>query len=267
MHEEEHGRPAVEALAQRIDEQQRQIAALTAQLQARGTRARFRFNRLRRSSAALLAAIILPVVFGGVALAAGIPGANGLITGCYDQKSGNLRVVAAEQECNHKEAVLTWSQTGQQGPKGDKGDPGPQGLQGIPGEQGLQGLKGDKGDPGPQGLQGAPGIAGAPGEPGPQGAPGISGYEVVRGETAFNSEAIKVLGVPCPEGKRALGGGAEIFPGLTPGGALRVAPVAITRSVPIPPRYKDWFATATEITPDGGNWSLSVFVICGHVAD
>ncbi len=216
----------------------------------------------------LLGIIFLPVVFGGVALA-GIPDPNGIITGCYDQKSGALRVIdaSAGQQCDAKEAQLTWSQTGPQGPKGDKGDPGPQGLQGIPGEQGLQGLKGDTGDPGPQGLQGVPGMAGAPGEPGPQGAPGISGYEVVRAETDFNSEAIKVLRVACPEGKRALGGGAEVFPGLTSGGALRVAPVAITRNVPIPPGYKDWVAMATEITPDGGSWSLIVFVICGNVVE
>lgn len=185
---------------------------------------------------------------------------------------------------------------GEPGPKGDRGDPGPQG------EPGPQGIQGEPGPQGPAGLNwrgefvgGTAYVAGdavffegssyvaiqptdllpfpgspdwqvlaARGDAGAQGAPGISGYEVVREESAFNSEPIKVLSVSCPTGKQALGGGAEVFPGLVSGG-LRVAPVAITRSVPIPPRYNAWFATATEITPDNGNWSLIVFVICGDV--
>jgi hypothetical protein len=71
--------------------------------------------------------------------------------------------------------------------------------------------------------------------------------------------------VGCPAGKRVLGGGAEVFPGIVAGGGLRVAPDAITRSVPIPPFYDAWFASATEITPDTGNWSLIAYVICGNV--
>jgi len=71
--------------------------------------------------------------------------------------------------------------------------------------------------------------------------------------------------VQCPPGKRALGGGAEVFPGLVSGGGLRLAPVAITRSVPLPSSYDAWFASASEITPDSGNWSLIAFVICGNV--
>lgn len=62
-----------------------------------------------------------------------------------------------------------------------------------------------------------------------------------------------------------LGGGAEVFPGFAPGPNLRVVPVAITRSVPTPPRYNAWLATATEITPDSGNWSVFAFVICANV--
>src|SRR5215213_4752149 len=64
-------------------------------------------------------------------------------------------------------------------------------LTGRAGPQGPTGPKGDKGDPGPE---------------------GISGYEIVVGQTAYDSNSPKNVGVSCPEGKRLLGGSAGAWP-------------------------------------------------------
>jgi hypothetical protein len=65
------------------------------------------------------------LALGSFAVAA-IPGGNGVINGCYDKGSGQLRVTdtatGQPKGCSTKEAPLVWNQ---QGPKGDKGDPGP----------------------------------------------------------------------------------------------------------------------------------------------
>jgi len=286
MSESDQLKQAITALEERVQSQERELVGLR-QVGRRGGGLRAWLSRLRQRGYLAGTVIFLPMLAAGTALAA-IPGANGVITGCYTTSNGQLRVIDAErgEACRTNERQLTWSQTGPQGepgpqgPQGLQGEPGaqgPQGLQGEPGPQGPQGLQGEPGPQGPQGLQGEPGsqgerglqgLQGPPGpqgERGPQGAPGISGYEVVRSETAFNSEASKVLIVVCPAGKRALGGGAEVFPGLVSGGGLRMAPVAITRSVPVQSVDTAWLAMAAEITPDNGNWSLSAFVICGNV--
>jgi hypothetical protein len=64
-------------------------------------------------------------LFGSVALAA-IPGATGVITGCCDKKSGELRVIDAEagKTCKRDEQQISWNQTGPQGLPGPKGDKG-----------------------------------------------------------------------------------------------------------------------------------------------
>ena len=98
-----------------------------------------------------LAAVVVAIaaVAAGSAAFAAIPDGGGLIHGCYDKQSGQLRVTdtATNQPktCTNKELALNWNQQG------------PQGI------QGLQGPKGDKGDPG---------VAGRPGDPGPQGPAG-----------------------------------------------------------------------------------------------
>lgn len=79
----------------------------------------------------------------GIAYAA-IPGANGVIQGCYDDR-GDLRVVEA-LPCPKHHTPLEWNQ---------------QGIQGLKGDQGLQGPQGDKGDKGDPGEPGASGLAAA----------------------------------------------------------------------------------------------------------
>jgi len=68
-------------------------------------------------------------VVGGLAYAA-IPGANGVIQGCYDN-GGNLKVVNG-LPCPKGTAPLQWNQ---QGVKGDKGDTGATGAQGPAGQR------------------------------------------------------------------------------------------------------------------------------------
>ena len=74
---------------------------------------------------------IIAIAAASTAFAA-IPDAGGVIQGCYDKSSGQLRVAdtATNQPkgCSIKEAALTWSQQGPQGApgiQGPKGEPGP----------------------------------------------------------------------------------------------------------------------------------------------
>src|ERR1700730_2265578 len=85
------------------------------------------------------------VLAAGVAYAS-IPGPNGVITGCFATKSGDLRVIDAQAgaQCTKKEQQLTWNQTG---PPGPAGATGPQGAQGPQGPQGATGPAGPQGPP------------------------------------------------------------------------------------------------------------------------
>jgi len=280
MSDERHTQPTLDELAQ-------QVQALTTMLtNARPTRSD-RARRARRLGTSSLIALILALLLGTVALAA-IPGAGGVITGCYTPKLGVLHVidVQAGQQCLRSEQQLTWNQTGPQGLPGPKGAAGVAGAQGLPGVAGAQGLpgvigpqgligsKGDKGDTGPAGPQGLPGAAGAPGLPGnpgpqgaagPAGAPGISGYERVLVESLFDSSTPKQLIAFCPAGKSLIGGGADMFAGVAIGGGVRVSPVALTNSYPLPDQ-EAWSAGAIEVTPDNGDWKLTAYAICANVA-
>jgi hypothetical protein len=88
--------------------------------------------------------IVIAVTFlitGGLAVAA-IPTGDGTITGCYDNRTGMLRVIDSEAgaQCRTSETPLAWSQTGPQGPQGPEGPQGPQGSQGPPGPPGEDGV-------------------------------------------------------------------------------------------------------------------------------
>jgi hypothetical protein len=63
---------------------------------------------------------------GGVAVAhAAIPGAGGVISGCYKDRNGDLRVIdTASATCDSTERLLTWNQTGPAGPTGSAGPAG-----------------------------------------------------------------------------------------------------------------------------------------------
>lgn len=142
----------------------------------------------RRGTRMLLIATAMLAGAAGVALAT-IPGSNGVINGCYEKRTGLLRVIDTEPPANKKcttfETPISWSQ---QGPKGDQGLQGIQGERGPQGPEGPQGPAGPKGEsapekpsiPGPEGPEGPPG---EPGEPGPQGDDGPQGPQGPQGPT------------------------------------------------------------------------------------
>src|SRR5262245_59454874 len=130
----------------------------------------------------LVLTALLAMSLGGAVLAA-IPGAGSVITGCYDTKTGTLRVIddQAGNTCAITETQLTWNQidpAGPQGPAGPTGATGAQGPQGDPGPVGPQepaGATGATGSQGPQGPAGPTGATGSQGPQGPQGVPGPAG--------------------------------------------------------------------------------------------
>jgi hypothetical protein len=283
--------PSTSELQSQLRDQQHQIRALAQALSSARQPIPSRFNRIRRLGLGGTLALCLALMLGTVALAA-IPGAGGVITGCYRPETGRLRVIDAQagKRCERGENQVTWNQVGPQGVpgtpglKGDTGAPGAQGLPGIPGAQGLQGLPGaigPQGDTGPQGLQGLPGAQGPAGGPGPkgdqglpgpkgdtgpqgpQGVPGagISGYEVAYAESAFDSSSHKALTVDCPAGKTVLGGGGEAFASL--GDPNRnSAPIVVRNNEPY---FNGWGIIADEFAPYEQNWLLRVFAICANV--
>jgi hypothetical protein len=174
----------------------------------------------------VLATVWLPLVLTGVAVAS-IPSSTGVITGCYATKDGALRLIDAEagQPCGNKEQLITWNQMGPAGPQGPQGEPSAQGPVGSQGPQGATGPQG------PQGIPGPTGVPGAPGPQGTQGAPGISGYEIVYGDSAFDSATTKIASADCPNGKAVLRGGAFVFPSLADPNR-DTAPVVLHASVP-----------------------------------
>jgi ASPM-SPD-2-Hydin domain-containing protein len=91
----------------------------------------------RRGARMLLTATALLAGAAGVALAT-IPGSTGVINGCYEKRTGILRVIDTEagKTCLRIETPISWNQTG---PKGDPGAQGPRGAQGPQGEQGEPG--------------------------------------------------------------------------------------------------------------------------------
>lgn len=180
-------------------------------------------KRLAAAAAAALAGATV-----AAAAYATIPGSSGAINGCYEKRTGIVRVIDAEagKSCLSFETPISWNQ------RGEKGDPGPQGPAGVAGADGA---------PGPQGLKGEAG------EPGPPGAPGgLSGYEIVRvgpvEVTGFRGSAR----ASCPEGKKVVGGG------------FAMSGVIATYSYPI----ADGSAWEVVGEPVGSGAALLAFAVC-----
>ena len=118
-----------------------------------------------------VAGAVLVLAIGGMAWAS-VPGADGVIRGCYDARSGGVRIidVAAGQSCRSNETSVNWNQTGRAGPAGPAG---PAGLTGAMGPAGPAGASGPAGPPGATGPAGPVGPAGPMGPAGPAGG-GVS---------------------------------------------------------------------------------------------
>jgi hypothetical protein len=258
MNEQPETQPTPQELAHLVQEQQRQLAALQKRLETVNPPQRFRPLWVRRPGLLLFTLVGLLITITGLAWAS-VPAANGVVTGCYDGKSGALRIIDAEagQTCSSREKQITWNQTG---PVGPQGRPGPTGVPGLPGPQGVQG---ETGLQGPQGVPGPTGVPGVPGPQGPQGAPGISGYEIVTARSTFDFIGDKFAIVSCPAGKVVLGGGYD-----GPIGSFsdpnRIAPPVVVK-VNQPDQGVRWVVRAQEISPYDYAWSVGAYAICANV--
>jgi hypothetical protein len=150
---------------------------------------RFILNRLLRGHSTVVAYLALFAALSGSAYAAvTITGTNikdGTITG-RDVRNGAL---ALNKLSPHAIAALA-GKRGPAGPQGEKGDQGP------PGPAGATGPKG------------ATGPAGQQGPAGPAGPSGISGWQYLTEGKVIPSGQTGRWHVDCPDGKKALGGGA-----------------------------------------------------------
>ncbi|MFI6510155.1 collagen-like protein [Streptosporangium sp. NPDC050855] len=116
---------------------------------------------MRRTTPALLSAVVLVVGLGGItsASAADSASASGEVNACVHKQTRYTRIVNATAKCRPTEIRVRWGQTTQT--QENVSSPGAQGPRGP---QGPQGPKGDTGPQGPRGVPGATGPTGAPGK-------------------------------------------------------------------------------------------------------
>jgi hypothetical protein len=155
---------------------------------------------------------------------AGVPDVAGTVHACFKTQSGHVRVTDTEDgvppSCVDSETALEWNVTGPPGPKGTQGD---------------KGLPGDAGAPGPAG----------------------SLHPVIhRLMTTLTTSDEKSFEIPCPDGTKVIGGGAD--GGLKPQGYANV-----TQSAPLPVG-EGWFVAARRddgVVPNLA-WQLVGYAIC-----
>lgn len=93
--------------------------------------------RTRHLLAASAGALVAGALVGGVAWG-GIPGADGVIQGCYEKIEGQLRVIDPDTDgCGPSELGISWNREGRPGEKGDPGAPGAPGRNGADGRDGT----------------------------------------------------------------------------------------------------------------------------------
>lgn len=82
--------------------------------------------------------------------------------------------------------------------------------------------------------------------------------------TALDSRDFKVENADCPEGKRVIGGGAELLGG---GSSLPPQDVTLLSSDPVAGSgaIPGWHAAAGEEDPTAGSWQIRVRAICARV--
>jgi hypothetical protein len=180
----------------------------------------------------VISVVLAVVLVGGAAWAY----ANGgTIRACYNNNSGEVKIVESSDDCKNNETFLEWNSTGPQG------EPGPAGPQG---------------ETGPQGPQGEPGPAGPQGDPGPQGPAGPSGGFYVVSSEVYPATAKNPTGetAKCYSGDQATGGGFN----------LDDASDKVMQSRPIPWDGSDPNGWRVQLEPPAhGHWT--VFVICADL--
>lgn len=151
---------------------------------------------------------VVTVLAAGGAVAASIPGPDGIIHGCYNSSSGNLRVIEGTESCRSSELALNWSQNGRpgpQGPQGIQGPAGPAGPAGAPGPNGADGAPGLSGPAGADGADGQPGPAGPAGPPGPATpSQGIIAMSSTLVDMTANLTPYTIVTIGLPQGRWAL---------------------------------------------------------------
>jgi hypothetical protein len=85
----------------------------------------------------------------------------------------------------------------------------------------------------------------------------VSGREQIATETAVSSASPKNVSLPCPAGKKVLGGGVEIS------GAGRGRVTVVENK---PSGDAAWEGEAFEAVATGATWKLVVHAICATVA-
>lgn len=185
-------------------------------------------NATRGTKSLVLAVVVVATVGGTAALAdtiSSIVGSDGTINSCYQQQTGQVRVVAPGSQCRPGELALQWNQKGQKGDAGPQGAVGPAGPQGPagpkgdPGSQGVTGPQGPKGDTGPRGPAGADGRDGAAGPQGATGPQGPAGPAGPQGPAGAGGGTAGHFAVPLPYSITAESAGGVVA-SLPGGGTL-----------------------------------------------
>lgn len=140
----------------------------------------------RRAAVVIAIVVAATAVVGGAALSAGgQSAASGPITGCWNAKTGAMRILAVgslgTKACKKAEQRVTWNTSGGAGQRGSDGAAGAQGPAGPTGAQGPAGANGANGANGAAGTNGANGANGAAGTNGATGATGPAGHVDARG--------------------------------------------------------------------------------------
>ena len=130
------------------------------------------------------------------------------------------------------------------GPQGPQGDTGPQGE---PGQTGAPGPEGPEGPHGPQGIQGPA---------------GLSNLTLVKVSTDSTSDDKSGSAMCSDAGEDlfAIAGGAAVT-GASEGVSLTAsAPTGVPGDKPL-----GWTASAAEMSPQSGSWTLDVYVVCANI--
>jgi hypothetical protein len=192
----------------------------------------------RRRALSIAAILVAVVAVTGVAVAA---------TG---SKAGKVKVKCPTKVLSGKKVTCKLFGSLPPGPAGAKGATGPKGPTGAKGPKGEKGDKGDKGA---------------------TGAAGVSGYEVVnqtfKEVFIVNSGGMRGLSevktVPCPAGKRAIGGGSDLGTNATQNGQQRQVTVSLSAPNGTGTAWSvQLFNNSTSIDT---SIDLRVYAICANV--
>jgi hypothetical protein len=129
--------------------------------------------------------VVAVFISAGIAVISAHGGDPNKIHSCFKSSQTPVRIVGPNEDCKPNESSLDWNIEGVQGPTGPSGPAGP---------------------------------SGPTGPTGPTGPPGVSGYELVTVDEELvepNPNATVAPGVEatasCPSGKKAVGGGFNVF--------------------------------------------------------